>query len=245
MTWIFLWDTAPSKIFVWDSQVSKVFVWDTQVRPSWWQPWANTLLYMPLNSTDLATDQSGNNVQTNNNWVTFWTYQWVDCGYFNRNNITVSPFAIPADVTVLCRCYNTWYYVSNQDGKIFDTRGNWQQTILCYSNNDNGWYYAYIPWPVASWDQHQNEWILVCLVVDNLWNATLYTKWANSDTTNTVTWAQTWFTPTTMNVWNEHDDWAPRYFLGWMSELIVESKSWTRQEYLDYFDQTKANYWIS
>lgn len=33
MTWIFLWDTAPSKIFIGDTEVSKVFVWDTQVRP--------------------------------------------------------------------------------------------------------------------------------------------------------------------------------------------------------------------
>lgn len=34
MTWIFLGDTAPSKIFVWDSEVSGVFVWDTKIRPT-------------------------------------------------------------------------------------------------------------------------------------------------------------------------------------------------------------------
>lgn len=32
--WIFLWDSAPSKIFVGDTPISKVFVWDTQVRPA-------------------------------------------------------------------------------------------------------------------------------------------------------------------------------------------------------------------
>jgi hypothetical protein len=36
--WVFIWDSAPSKIFVWDSEVSKVFVGDTQVRPSGWLP---------------------------------------------------------------------------------------------------------------------------------------------------------------------------------------------------------------
>lgn len=32
--WLFIWDSAPSKIFVWDSEVSKVFVGSTQIRPS-------------------------------------------------------------------------------------------------------------------------------------------------------------------------------------------------------------------
>lgn len=38
MTWIFIWNTAPTKIFVWWQQASKVFVWDTQVRPTWPAP---------------------------------------------------------------------------------------------------------------------------------------------------------------------------------------------------------------
>ena len=33
--WIFLGDTAPSKIFVGDTQISKVFVGDAKVRPTW------------------------------------------------------------------------------------------------------------------------------------------------------------------------------------------------------------------
>lgn len=32
--WVFIWDSAPSKIFVWDTEVSKVFVGDTKVRPN-------------------------------------------------------------------------------------------------------------------------------------------------------------------------------------------------------------------
>jgi hypothetical protein len=43
--WLFLWDSEPSKIFVGDTPISKCFLWDTQVRPTWWQPWANTLAY--------------------------------------------------------------------------------------------------------------------------------------------------------------------------------------------------------
>lgn len=59
---LFLWDSEPSKIFVGDTPISKVFLWDTQVRPSgWWgwHPWANTLLYMPMNSVSQEIDQSG------------------------------------------------------------------------------------------------------------------------------------------------------------------------------------------
>ena len=34
MVWIFIWDTAPSKIFVWWSEVASVWAWDTKVRPT-------------------------------------------------------------------------------------------------------------------------------------------------------------------------------------------------------------------
>jgi hypothetical protein len=34
------------------------------------------------------------------------------------------------------------------------------------------------------------------------------------------------------------------YFDGNMSNLIWESATWTAQEISDYFDQTKANYWL-
>ena len=80
---IFLWDTAPSKIFVGDTQVSKVFVWDTQVRPSGWQPWANTVLYLPLN-TDYSDLSSYHRVYTSQVWtMSFSSYQWVNSARFD------------------------------------------------------------------------------------------------------------------------------------------------------------------
>lgn len=246
---LFIWDSEPSKIFVGDTPISKVFLWNTQVRPSWWwgwQPWANTLLYMPMNSVSQEIDQSGNNVPTSNSWVTFWTYQWVDCGYFNRSHIQITtPFVIPGNITILCWCYNTWYYYSSTDWKVFDARNNSSTVLMWYTNNNNMWYFSYNQTNLISGDKSQNEWVLAVVTVDSSWNATIYTKWANSDTstTDSRTWAS--FTPTYMNVWNEWNNGADRYFLWGLSNLIVEDKVRTAQEVADYYNQTKWNYWIS
>ena len=52
----------------------------------WWQPWVNTLAYYPLDSINTVNDLSWNNHTLTNNWITFWTYNWVDCAYNAGSN---------------------------------------------------------------------------------------------------------------------------------------------------------------
>lgn len=224
-----------------DSNTAYLILADTPTPPSpWRQPWANTLLYMPMNSTNQATDQSWNNVQTTNSWVTFWTYQWVDCGYFNDSHIQVTPFNIPSTVTVLCRCYCIGRNTS--DGKIFDTRSGNDYLVLI---NWSGWYAQLRPvGNIDSQEQAQNQWVLLASTNDSN-GSIVYLKWSNIDNSWTSSYAFTWFDATTMNIGNEHNNAVSRYFLWWLSELIVEGKTWTAQEISDYYDQTKWDYWIS
>lgn len=95
MTWIFLWDASPSKIFIGGTQASKVFVWDTQVRPTWWQPWANTKVYYKINDNDTNTtiyDLTTNHYDQTWSWTPWYA---TDATYgrvanFNSNNYTLA-----------------------------------------------------------------------------------------------------------------------------------------------------------
>lgn len=244
---LYNWTSANLNLRWWVTWAIAHEWWEIQIWPveKGWQPWVNTLLYLPMNSTYTYTDQSWNNVQTTNYSVSFGTYQWVDCGYFNRNHIQITPFVIPANITVLC-----WvYYLSTSDQadwKIFDARNNSTWIITAFERNPARCYiwadgvYAYgTPRP-------DNQWVLFCWTMDSWWNRNLLVKWngvnissSNSDTS----WAS--FTPTYTNVWNEWNNWAPRYFMWYMSNLIVESKVRTAADVANYYNQTKANYWIS
>ena len=249
---IFIWDTAPSKIFVGDTQVSKVFVWDTQVRPTWWggwQPWANTLLYLPLNTTYTYTDQSGNQVSTTNTNVAFWTYQWVDCWTFSNNTrISVSPFNIPNDFTFVWRCYNTWVY--QYEWQIFDARSGSSNSIRSFFRISNERYWYAGGFSVnnvkniadTSWVNFiQNQWVLFVYTVTD-WKQEIYVKWNNIDNYYSEAYQYSWFTPTYISIGQEWNDWARRHFIGGLSNIIIEDKIRTAQEIADYYDQTKWNY---
>ena len=65
-------------------KLQKIYVWSQQVRPSGWQPWANTLAWYPL-ETD-TKDYSWNNRDWTNSNVTFSG----GIATFNGNNAVVT-----------------------------------------------------------------------------------------------------------------------------------------------------------
>jgi hypothetical protein len=206
------------------------------------------LLYLPLDSTYTYTDQSGNQVSTTNSNVTFWTYQWVDCWTFgNSTRISVSPFNIPNDFTFVWRCYNTWVY--QFEWQIFDARNGsdyiravFRIASECY------WYYGSITGvnvADTTWVNFiQNQWVLFAFVTTD-WKQELYVKWNNIDNYYSEANSYSWFTPTNISIGQEWNNWASRHFIGGLSNIIIEDKVRTAQDISDYFNQTKANYWIS
>jgi len=217
-----------------------------------WQPWANTLLYLPLNITDTYLDKSWNNIQTTNNWVTFGTYTSdnVDCWYFDwsSNNIAVTPFNINFK-NYTCAI---WSYAIGWelDAKIIDMRNNIQLTFVFWT----GWKgYALTGvkdwnWTATNfnpWWNYTNKWVLVGFTMDN-WIFKMYIKWDNLDSSQSYTCQlKTAITPDYINIWNEYDNNNSRHYQWYLSNLILENKSRSASDWDDYFNQTKSLYWIS
>ena len=80
--------------FIWVNWVEKQFYPVAK-----WAPNENTVLYLPLDSTNTYQDKSLTPHTTSNNWTQFGTYWWVDCASFNRNYIQLENVAIDNEFT--------------------------------------------------------------------------------------------------------------------------------------------------
>lgn len=69
-------------------------------------PTSTTLLYLPLNTTYQATDQSNRHIVVWNAWAQFGIYQWADCAYFDGNDKLV--LSDIGSWTSFTRCF--WFY---------------------------------------------------------------------------------------------------------------------------------------
>ena len=234
-------------------KIQKIYIWQTQVRPSgwWWHPWANTVAYYPLDSTNTVNDLSWNNytLTTSHTNPTFWTYQWVDCASFNGSNtelktVSVNPWTYWSSFTVSCWVYGTatWdrvpicnvYYNStwlnrqirahSSWSSIFEFNGtSWTNTSFWISANAQAWHNL--------------------LFTANGNNITTYVDGAQVATGTNTKWNNNW-TFTIWCGWDEADGYF-WWFNWWLSNVIVENKVWTVDEVSEYYNQTKANYWIS
>lgn len=207
-------------------------------------PWANTLLYLPLDSTNTVNDLSGNGYNmTNNGNVSFWTYGWVDCAYF----WTTAP-----------------YWLKNTSANII----SWDYTFLVWLNwdsSDSGTDFPRIFWWNNSWWllwERRFELIHPVFLWTSAWVA--YTSWwhllaftGNISTKSFTPYKDgvqltgwTWNSATSYT-WiligaNESNNSEPvDRFCGYMSAVIWENRQRTATEISDYFNLTKSNYWIS
>lgn len=210
----------------------------------WWQPGADTLLYLPLNSTDTYTDKGGRSVSTTNTGVTFWTYQWVDCGYFDGySHIQVTPFAQTLPLTILAWTYSTWSVRdSGSDGKIYDARDGNRILIMAYSIEWGTGYYVQANGYASSRQNVPNQWVLnVMRITSTRLRHDEYDLNGLGGSSSYISNFSS-FTATNINIWNEWNNWANRYFIWGISELIVENKEWSDLDVLDYYNETKWNY---
>ena len=68
----------------------------------------------------------------------------------------------------------------------------------------------------------------------------MYVNW-------TLIWTKTrpsYSTPNWWRLWAQFTAAAAAKYVGYISNAILENKVWTAQEILDYYNQTKANYWL-
>lgn len=216
----------------------------------WRQPWANTLLYLPL-QTDVI-DQSGNNRSTfwygTSSFTTVWN---VPSANFSSGKISVSNDFITTaltEKTISCWVYPTFSSVNSDNTFLY-----WLVTDNCFfaltfvsSSKIDSWTWDHWNLTTADLGYSQNQWMLVTTTckdwADNNkvyinWNLAVQWQWTNRPR---------WYSSATFNLWT---------FIGWthntyawninISNVILEDKARTAQEVSDYYNSTKSLYGIS
>lgn len=214
-----------------------------------WQPWANTLLYLPL-KTD-AIDQSWNSRATSDSWVTYTTVGWVASANFSWGEVTITNNFI--DTTIAEKTVSAWVYTNfssaNKDMYIFySLETNKTFTALAFTSWTT-YIASWIWWPNLSLNTPnspytQNQWFhIVYTCKDGTNNNKIYINWQQ---VAQWTWTSTprGYSSATFNLWtyvgcssNNNER-----FNGNLSQFILEDKVRTAQEIADYFNATKSNY---
>lgn len=228
----------------------KVCIWNVKVRPSGWQPWANTIAYYPLNWN--LNDNSGNGYNLTNNWTTFITLaSWKQVlsveqtSAYNNSftyDLTWKDFTISYFVKDTAQ--RTWYsdfpYVwlyNSSNSELFQNKHSWpSQWNRVWARINNNY-----PWDVERYNIDEN-WHSYFYVYNNTDRVQkLYVDW------NLVSTAQAISNPIStscakLQVWWL---WYGRQVHFQMWDLIIEDKVRTATEISDYYNQTKWDYWIS
>ena len=202
-----------------------IYVWNNE-----WLPWENTIAYYPLTSSSTTSDKSWNNRNlTNYNNVAFWTYAGVNCAYFAGNKMIL--------------------YNSN-----FPARWTWKRTFSCWMYTTSNNYQTVI----AMWNSESTSLFLVIKngLIDgtsisvslNQWHNIVYTVWNNTlkmYIDGVEQYSSSYTVSNTASIWLGRVTYAEdKNYLWYLSEVIIESKTWNQSEVLSYYNSTKSNYWL-
>ena len=209
-----------------------------------WKPWANTIAYYPL-KTDFK-DYSWNWYDMAWN-ASITTIGDIQCTSFNWSTAlwatisTVPQAASPR--TISCRVniywsqfqYLRWYWtssawkvldaqISSSSSNIFSINTAAESFGLGSISRENWLNIIFI-----SYDKYN-----VSAIIN--WQKTSYvmsqSRWLNTEWDYFLIWAGIRWTSTNRFSWH-------------MNEFIIENKWWSDNEAINYYNQTKSEYWIS
>ena len=218
---------------------------------------ANTYLaHYPLTSSTTTSDTSGNNKNLTKSWtVTFGTYWGVDCAYFNGGYLYINEsLALGSDPRTISCWFNRQNATSEAGafwGMWTASSTNWITTYL-HGNAPIQWHYGY-----GNREYNRDVWFNQ---IPTVWDWTLLTvtyNWSdllvyvNSSYLWTPTiWDYAWTNTITLNLTNtattlaQMPNFGAAAWKGYFSDFIFDWKAWTAQEVLDYYNDTKSNYWL-
>jgi hypothetical protein len=204
-----------------------------------WQPWANTLCYLPIDANDTTStvyDHSWNWKDFSCTNCSFQTLSSgkrvlsISSGYIQRPAVFVSPI-----YTI-----NIWAYgFGTLFSQIYISSSRWHWVEI-YSNTltlfDNK--KVYNEW----WTRITNARYNMCCTINNSWNQKVYI--------NGVEVASSSNNPSVLNIWSTttylwYSKWSQAATSWIIWAVILESGNRTAQEVLDYYNLTKRDYWIS
>lgn len=251
--------TEPKKIYIWSTEIKKVYLWSTQIRPAgwwWWQPWANTLLYIPMDTASGTTDQSSYHRTYTVSWLTHITLDGVDCyqtsssSYINLWTSAAS-WLVPSSKEFTAHFWiNTNGYTSTQSVFQWAVQGSYF-TAINIRDTDKvrlGWGTPGIEeWNFLSDNAiSRNAWHLLSFTIGN-WIDKLYVDGVlQSNTkswwTNDGFWA--WHVSSQNGIYILADRAHGENFRWYVWQIVMEDIERTAQEISDYYDLTKWNYWL-
>lgn len=221
------------------------------------------MLYLPLNSSTQFVDSSQKQNNFSNKWaVSFTTYEWVDCAYFpwTANGYATWPISFPSETnyTISFRVHPiSWNYL----WVLADyTNYGFGKSFKCWVFNTKQigfeWYWSNWDWTATcsiSWDSASyagDKWNHIVFVRTTEWWCPNMTVYVNNVIFH---WTTSWWeraldvrTRTAFAIWNDPYDWlwkTTRMSKMHLSNLIVESKSWTSEDVAKYYNGTKEIYW--
>ena len=201
-----------------------------------WKPWANTLLYCPLDTANWTNDITWNYTLSS---AKITTLSWIECLHIGKNysqiyTTTNFPYSSSSifTVNVWGRCDDTSKYVQ--------FAGRWSDNPVIYN-----WMLANtqsICWGSTNYITQvtpKTWWHNYCAVFNGNQYPIMYIdgvevsrSWTRFGTSH-VGAAPLYIWDTT---WSITD--------GYVNRVIIESVARTVQEISDYYNQTKSNYWL-
>lgn len=236
-----------------------------------WQPWANTLVYLPLEWD--VDDYSWNwNNWAWKAWSSAWTPDYATLstgkvvakinwtwgtGSSSNISITIPTYqTAPKTISVWmykCSSYESWFNEQNAGAwkyfmwQLASDWQNWWAFRLTgnYNWNPYCWYQCWDWSDSRIFAQHNYIWQWQHLVAtcDNT-NTSYYINWVLKGSLSKVIQANAdlfmWVAPF------EYSSSSPEVrFFWYFSEVILEDIAWTATDITKYYNDTKAQYWIS
>lgn len=238
------------------NKIQKIYVGTNLVRPEPpFKPWANTVVYYPLNLTTTLYDQSWNdyNLWGNSSAYSFTTKDWVECVYFPWNGGTwVAPLTNQNVPITWKRTRMCWCYANHK------STDQWVFCTWAFYGRDLLWIYVSTAEKAGLGDWYAYSAVSNVTVVGGRHHLCATFDYSNSKewkiyvdgvlcATNTFSWTyETW---NTVTLWSKsYSNGGSQYsekFNGYVSEAIFEDRVRTATEISNYYNKTKSTYWIS
>ena len=193
-----------------------------------------------------ANDSSGNNRNWTANWVSFGTYDWIDCAYFSWSwsvkiklpwlwTFSELTMVIWAKTTYSLPAVSVLFMLApSTDNKNIAIQWNNSKFILSRWN----WSSAY---DINDWTANDWNWHCIIATYDSSWSD-LYVDWVHiwHDSRSTQVKSDTNYT----SIWWHANSTNSQFIYKWyLSTAIIENKKRSEAEWISYYNKVKKQFW--
>ena len=205
-----------------------------------WKPWANAICYFPF-ETDMNDTLGNKTFTTRDSWISITTIDGVSALYNNWNwsasiNVWFNNTAVPSVLMWIkpVKTTNSMY--------IWVRSTSWGDQDRSFKIDSNK--FTYIRYSGSYVENITNPWGWICVgIIDDASNwPAVYINWTKYSNSSAYT-----FTILNWDVWIlcRNNNWSySEKTQAYMSKLVLYSTVITEDEYTNYYNKTKSNYWL-